>query len=126
MGMFKDLRAISKAGNEIGKTWDPAAQMRRGTAQMQVAMQARTSAMELASVGESVEVQVLAVRDTGTQLNLQPMFELDLLVTRIGQPPYPVTIRQVVSMVQMGRLVPGAVLPARIDPANPSTVLLSL
>jgi hypothetical protein len=129
MGMFKDLRAIQKAGGEIGKTYDPAAQMRRGKAQMQVAMQAlsqQTSAMELASSGESVEVQVLAARDTGTQLNLQPMFALDLLVLRAGQPPYPVTIRQVVSMVQAGRVVPGAVLPARIDPANPATVLLGL
>jgi hypothetical protein len=129
MGMFKDLRAISKAGHEIAKNYDPAAQMRRGKAQMQVAMQAlsqQTSALELASSGESVEVQVLAVRDTETQLNLQPMVELDALVTRAGRPPYPVTIRQVISMVQMGRIVPGAILPARIDPANPATVLLGL
>jgi hypothetical protein len=129
MGMFSDLRSISRIGHDIGKTWDPGAQMRKGTAQMQVAMQAlsqQTSAMELTATGESVEVQVLAARDTGTQLNLQPMFELDLLVTRLGLPPYPVTIRQVVSMVHAGRIVPGAVLPARIDPTDPGTVLLGL
>jgi hypothetical protein len=127
--MFKDLYKINKAAGEIGKTWDPAAQMRRGMAQMQVAQQAlaqQTSAFTLSETGERAEAQVLAARDTGTQLNLQPMFELDLLVTRPGLPPYPVTIRQVVALAQIGQVTPGATLPVVIDPADPQHILLGL
>src|SRR5262249_48388022 len=112
--MLKDLYRINKASGELGKTWDPAAQMRRGIAQMQVASQAleqQVASYTLSDKGERAEAQVLDLRETGMQLNLQPMFELDLMVLRPGLPPYPVTIRQVVSLAHAGMVVPGATLP---------------
>ena len=127
MGFLKDLNKLNKQAKEIDKTWDPGAQMQAGLASMQAAndmLDQQTAPAQLATTGETATAQVLATRDTGTQLNMQPVLEIDLLVTREGSPPYPVTLRQVVALAQLGRLVPGAALSVRVDPANPQTVLL--
>jgi hypothetical protein len=127
--MFKDIRKLQKQAKEIDKTWDPGAQMREGIGRMQAAqatLAQQTAATQLATTGERADAQVLAARDTGTQLNFQPMFEIDLLVTRTGQPPYPVSVRQVVPLASTGRVVPGATLPAMVDPTDPTTVLLTI
>ena len=91
MGFLKDISALKKQAKEIDKTFDPGAQMRAGKERMAAAQQwmaQQTVATQLASTGERADAQVVASRDTGTQLNLQPMIELQLLVTRAGQPPY--------------------------------------
>jgi hypothetical protein len=129
MGMFKDIRKLQRQAKEIDKTWDPAAQMREGMQRMQAAQSAiaqQTAAVQLGANGERADAQVLAARDTGTQLNHQPMLDVDLLVTRAGQPPYPVTVRQTVSVTNVGRLVPGASIAVMVDPADPTTVMLGL
>jgi hypothetical protein len=129
MGFFKDINTLKKQAKEIDKTWDPGAQMRAGKERMAAAQEMlaqQTAAAQLATTGETAEAQVVASRDTGTQINLQPMLELDLLVMRQGQPPYPATVRQVVANAQLGLLTPGATISVRVDPANPSTVLLGI
>lgn len=129
MGMFKDIRKLQKQAKEIDKTWDPAAQMREGMQRMQAAQSAiaqQTVAVQLGANGERADAQVLAARDTGTRLDHQPMLDVDVLVTRAGQPPYPVTVRQTVSVANVGRLVPGASIPVMVDPADPTTVMLGL
>jgi hypothetical protein len=55
---------------------------------------------------------------------VQPIVELDVLVTRGAEPPYPVTIRQMIPSAQPGLVAPGATIAVKVDPANPSTVLL--
>jgi hypothetical protein len=125
MGFFKDLKKLSKQSKEISKDWDPAAQMRQATAAIQAStelMAQQTAAAALASSGESATAQVNAARDAGAMVNMQPMMEIDLLVLPEGRPPYPVTVRQVVPMAQIGRVAPGTRLSVRIDPEDQSAI----
>jgi hypothetical protein len=129
MGIFKDLSALKKQAKEIDKTFDVGASMRDGKERMAAASQMlaqQTVAAQLATTGEVAEAQIVGSRDTGTQINLQPVLELDLLVMRQGQPPYPATVRQMVANAQLGLVAPGSTVSVRIDPANPATVLLGI
>jgi hypothetical protein len=129
MGFLKDINTLKKQAKEIDKTFDPGAQMRAGKERMAAAQQMmaqQTTAAQLASTGERADAQVVASRDTGTQINLQPMLEIELLVMRQGQPPYPATVRQMVPNSQLGLVAPGSTLSVWVDPANPSTVLLGI
>jgi hypothetical protein len=90
MGFLKDINTLKKQAKGIDKTFDPGAQMRAGKEKMAAASEMlaqQTLAAQLATSGERAEAQVVAARDTGTQINMQPMLELDLLVMRTGQPP---------------------------------------
>lgn len=125
MGFMKDLRKLSKQSEEISKDWDPAAQMREASAAIEATsamMAQQTAAAGLAASGEPATAQVSSARDTGTLANLQPVVEIDLLIYREGQPPYPATLRQIIPMSQVGRLVPGTQLPVKVDPADPAAV----
>ena len=125
MGFLKDLKKMSKQSKEASKDWDPAAQMRQASAALEATsemMAQQTGAAELAESGEPATAQVNAAHDTGTLANLQPVMEIDLLIFAEGQPPYPVTMRQIVPLAQIGRLVPGTRLPVKIDPADPGSV----
>jgi hypothetical protein len=130
MGFFKDISALKKQAKELDKTFDPGAQMRAAKERMQAAQEMlarQTAAAQLATTGEHAGAQVLAARDTGTQINMQPMLELDLLVMRQqGQPPYPATVTQIVAQSQLGLVAPGSTVLVRIDPADPSKVLLGI
>lgn len=119
MGFFKDIRTIQKKAKEIDKTFDPGAQMAQSLQAMQeasLAMDQQTAAARLAVNGEPATAQVSAARDTGHLLNNQPIVELSLLVFLEGQPPYPVNVRQIVPLTQLGRLTPGARLAVKVDP----------
>jgi hypothetical protein len=129
MGFLKDINTLKKQAKEIDKTFDPGAQMREGKQRMAAAqemMAQQTAAMQLATTGEDATAQVVAARDTGTQINLQPILEIDLLVMRDGQPPYPATVRQMVAQAQLGLIAAGSTVSVRVDPANPATVLLGI
>ena len=129
MGFLKDINTLKKQAKEIDKTFDPGAQMREGKLRMAAAqemMAQQTAAISLATTGEDATAQVVAARDTGTQINLQPVLEIDLLVMRDGQPPYPATVRQMVAQAQLGLIAAGSTVTVRVDPANPATVLLGL
>jgi hypothetical protein len=119
MGFFKDVRKLQKQAKEIDKTWDPGASMAQAVQAMQSAgsmMEQQTLAARLAVEGEAASAQVNAARDTGQSVNMQPVIEISLLVFLEGQPPYPVTLQQVVPMAQMGRLTPGTRLEVKVDP----------
>jgi hypothetical protein len=103
--------------------------MRAGKERMAAAQQMmaqQTVAAHLATSGERAEAQVVASRNTGTQINMQPMLELDLLVMPAGQPPYPATVKQLIPQSQLGLVAPGSAVSVWVDPANPSTVLLGI
>jgi hypothetical protein len=129
MGFLKDINTLKQQAKEIDKTFDPGAQMREGKLRMAAAqemMAQQTAAMQLATTGEDATAQVVAARDTGTQINLQPVLEVDLLVMRTGQPPYPATVRQMVAQAQLGLVAAGSTVSVRVDPANPAAVLLGI
>ena len=125
MGFLKDVRKLTKQAKEIDKTFDPGAQMRQAQEAMQsasVMMEQQTAAARLAATGDPATAQVNLARDTGQMINMQPVIELNLLVFLEGQPPYPVTLRQVVPLAQMGRLTSGSRLAVKVDPAARETV----
>ncbi len=68
--------------------------------------------------------QVTAIQDTGTRINESPVVELDLMVTVAGREPYPVKHRQVISPVVMANFQPGSTFPVRVDPQDPSKVII--
>jgi hypothetical protein len=127
MGFFKDVNELRKMGKEASRNFDAKATMANGMAQMQAAqnmLAQHTVATQLAGNGEPATAQVLAARDTGTMINMQPVLEIDLLVSRDGQPPYPATVSQMIPNAQLGTVAPGATLAVKVDPSNPQTVLI--
>jgi hypothetical protein len=125
VGFVKDIRKLQKQAKEASQGWDPGAQMRQTREAMEAAgamMEQQAAAATLAATGDPATAQVNAARDTGQMINLQPVVELSLLVFRAGQPPYPVTLRQIVPVSHMGRLLPGTRLAVKVDPQAPETV----
>jgi len=125
VGFFKDIRTLKKQAKEIDKTWDPGAQMAQSLQAMQEAslvMEQQTVAARLAVDGEPATAQVNLARDTGQLLNQQPVVEIGLLVFLEGQPPYPLTVRQIVPLTQVGRLTPGSRLSVKVDPKARETL----
>jgi membrane protease subunit (stomatin/prohibitin family) len=130
MGFFKSLRQLNKQAKEIDRNAGPMDQRMAGAlASMQQAnalMAQQTAAFQAAADPAAVtgSAQILASRDTGMRMNLDPTLQLDLLVTLPGQPPYPATVTATVSMAHLGRVQPGGVVTVRVDPATPAAVHL--
>jgi hypothetical protein len=132
VGFFKSLHRLTKQAEEIDRAAGPMDQ-RLDAAMAQLQQAQAFMAQQTASAGAAVDPaavagdgQVVAVRDTGARLNMDPALDVDLLVTLPGQPPYPVTTRAVVSLAHLGRVQPGATLPVRVNPATPQLVHLDV
>jgi hypothetical protein len=131
MGFFKDLRQLHDTGAEMQK----ASGRRSGFAGLKDAVaesnqmlqglqQGSADAQRLMMTGTVATGIIKAVRDTGTLVNNSPMVEFDLDVTVPGQPPYPVTHRQIVNQLQIPSIQPGNPVPLRVDPMDANTVLI--
>jgi len=129
MGMFKSMRDLQKQSKEIQKNWDVGAQLNDAQARMAAAndmMAQQTAAANIAATGVDATASIIALRDSGTQVNFQPMCEIDLTVMPDGLPPYPVTIKQVVMQTQLAFLTPGKNVKVKVDPNNPATVFIDM
>jgi hypothetical protein len=131
MGVFKNMRDLQKQARDIERSMPPAGE-RMAAAQARMAnlnqmMAAQTQAASAAASGaaERRSVTITGMRQTG-MMNFQPIVEFDLTVLPDDRPPYPVTISQPVSPMQIGQLRAGLTLEASVDPANPSAVWLDL
>ena len=130
MGFFKSLHTLTKQAKEIDRAAGPMDQrLGQAMAQMQQAqaLMAQATAAGQAAVDPGAvtgQAQVVAARDTGMRVNLDPTLEIDLLVTLPGRPPYPVTVRSVVSVAHVGRVTPGGQIQCRVNPATPELVHL--
>lgn len=125
MGFLKDMRKLSKQAKEVSKDWDPGAQLEAASATLEATNEMiaqQTAAARLAVSGTPAVGQVNAARDTGALVNMQPVMEIDFLILPEAWPPYPVSVRQIVPMAQIGRLAPGTRLSVKIDPADPNAV----
>jgi len=58
-------------------------------------------------------------------VNENPQVEMDLQVTVEGLPPYTATHRQVIAQIAIPQFQPGATVPVRVDPEDPSSVLIA-
>jgi len=119
MGFFKDVRQLSKMGKEMSKDFDPASQLRDASNQMrQMAAQ-----NELLVTGTPAEATVIALRDTGMEVNLQPVIEVDLTVFPAAGVAFPATATMQ-GHAQLATLSRGATVRVRYDPADPTIVAI--
>jgi hypothetical protein len=138
MGMFKNMRDLQKTAHEIEKSMPPVGERMRAAqdrmanasqmmaAQTQAANGAAAAAAGLAN-GTSVRrtVMITSMRQVG-QINFDLLIEFELTVMPAGMPPYPATMQQPISQMQIGQLRPGLSLQAAIDPSNPAAIWLDL
>jgi hypothetical protein len=131
MGFFKSMRDLTQMGKEIERNAPPPGQ-RLAEAQAKMAglsemMAAQTqqanTAMAAAASGVDMTATITGMRQVGT-VNFDPMMEFELTVIPSGLPPYPATVRQTISQMQMVQLRPGASARVKVDPNNPSAVWL--
>jgi hypothetical protein len=82
-------------------------------------------ARRLLQIGRRGLATVVAVRQTGIDVDDNPQAELQLQVAVDGVDPYEVTHRQVISRVAIDSFWPGAKVPIRVDPQDPRNVLVA-
>jgi hypothetical protein len=82
-------------------------------------------ARRLLQVGRRGLATVVAVRQTGVDVDDNPQAELQLQVAVDGADPYEVTHRQVISRVAIDSFWPGAKVPIRVDPQDPRNVIVA-
>lgn len=138
MGMLKNMRDLQKQAKQIEASMPPvadrmaAAQERMAranqmmAAQTQAANAAAAAAAGLAN-GTAVRrnVMISNMRQVG-MINFDLLVEFEVTVMADGMPPYPATIQQPVSQMEIGRIRPGMTLQGAVDPANPTAVWLDL
>jgi hypothetical protein len=78
----------------------------------------------LLATGLSGSATVTGLTQTGMYLNENPQVAIDMLVDVGGRTPYPVTRKEFVPLILLGRLSSGAPLPVRVDRANPQRVVI--
>lgn len=74
--------------------------------------------------GTPAKARILAVRDTGGRLNSNPSIEFDLEVTPAAGAPFKATTRAIVSVVDLPRFQPGAIIDVRYDTTAPGSVAI--
>jgi hypothetical protein len=130
MGMFKDMRDLSKAGNQMKKERGGSLKMMKdGLAQANEMVQGVQADQELAErlANEGVDgtATIVSMQATGATINMQPelLFQLNLDVNGSSSE---VTHKQVVSPAVIGQLQPGAQVPVRVDPNDHSALMIGL
>lgn len=76
--------------------------------------------------GVSASAEVLKIWDTGVRLNDNPVVGFRLLVTLEDGTAYEAEAKNVISIVHIYQVQPGAVVPVKIDPDNPELVALDI
>lgn len=130
MGMFKDMRDLSKAGKQMQKDRGGSLKMMKdGLAQANQALQQVQSdqalAEKLANEGVDGTATIGQMVATGKQVNMQPELQFQLTVDVNGTQSE-VTHTQVVSPAIIGQLQPGAQVPVKVDPNDHSQLMIGL
>ncbi len=142
MGIFDDFGRLIDAGAKtprpsLSESLKQAADAAEQAAAFQQAAAAGTTGMTAGAPGfnpfENAAAYNSAVRgsgvvkaitDTGQKFDVTPIYDITLDVTIDGKPPYEVVHRQMIAAAALGNWQPGKVITLRVDPANPSTVML--
>jgi len=82
---------------------------------------------DLQTTGVSTRAEILETWETGIKVNGEPVIGLKVRVTPAGVAPYEATIKRVlISQLEIPQFQPGAVIPVRYDPKDPSRVAIDL
>jgi hypothetical protein len=134
MGLFKDMKNLQKQAKEmtppehrgIGGSFrmmkDGVAQANQVMGDMAGEAQKAQHLMANGKVGTAV---VSEIRQTGTFVNENPQVEIDLNVAVEGMPAYTVTHRQVIAQIAIPQFQPGATVPVRVDPQDPTSLIIA-
>jgi hypothetical protein len=130
MGMFKDMRDLSKTGKQMKKERGGSLKMMKdGLAQANQAVQQVQGDQELAERlandgidGTATIIQMVA---TGQTINMQPQLQFQMSVDVNGDVSA-VTHTQVVSPAIIAQLQPGAQVPVKVDPSDHSQLMIGL
>ncbi|HKH13851.1 MAG TPA: DUF3592 domain-containing protein [Solirubrobacterales bacterium] len=124
MGMFKDMRDLNKMSKqyERPKLKDALSQSKDALQQVQAD---QATAERLANEGVDAQATVNMLQATGKNVNYQPEIQFDLTVNVNGHESQ-VNHTQVVSPAMLGQLQPGATVPVKVDPNDPSQLVIGL
>jgi hypothetical protein len=130
MGMFKDMRDLSKAGKQMQKDRGGSFKMMKdGLAQANQAVQQvqgdQELAEKLANDGVDGTATIIQMVATGQTINMQPQLQFQMSVDVNGSVST-VTHTQVVSPAIIGQLQPGAQVPVKVDPSDHSKLMIGL
>ncbi len=130
MGMFKDMRDLSKTGKEMKKERGGSLKMMKdGLAQANQAVQQvqgdQELAERLANDGVDGTATIIQMVATGQTINMQPQLQFQMSVDVNGSVST-VTHTQVVSPAIIGQLQPGAEVPVKVDPSDHSKLMIGL
>lgn len=124
MGFLGDINKLNKQAKEMKKDWDPGAQMQDAMAQMKAVNESMADANQAITDGVPGTAQVVAVGASTGMVNMNPMMQVDLLVTSEGGVPRPVSKQLVVPMQHLGRVQAGATLPVLVSQSDPEGVAI--
>ncbi len=129
MGFMKDIKKLSDQGKELrdkhpvkDQLANAQASMANANAMMANMAQASAAATQAMTNGVDATATVTAARQTGTQMNFNPVVELDLLVMMPSGVPMPVTRQEAVAQIHLSRCQPGANLKVKVEPTNPNSL----
>lgn len=138
MGIIKGMRDLQKQAKEMERNMPPAgqrmaeAQQRMANMQDMLAQQTQAANMAAAAAsgmadGSSVrrKVTINGMRQVG-MMNFDLLVQFDLTVFPDGMPPYPATVQQAVSQMQIGQIRQGTTLEAAVNRENPEMIWLDL
>jgi hypothetical protein len=138
MGMFKNMRDLNSMAKDIQRNSPPVGQ-RMADAQQRMAnaqamMQATTQSANMAANASAMlasgaavhrDVTITGMRQVG-MINFDPLVQFEVTVMAEGMPPYPATVQQSVSQMQIGQFSQGKSLQAIVETANPTNIWLDL
>jgi hypothetical protein len=130
MGMFKDMRDLSKTGKQMKKERGGSFKMMKdGLAQANEAVQQvqtdQALAEKLANEGVDGTATIVQMQATGKTVNMQPELLFQMTVDVNGSQSQ-VSHTQVVSPAIIGQLQPGAQVPVKVDPNDHSQLMIGL
>jgi hypothetical protein len=76
--------------------------------------------------GEQAQGKVIALNDTGTLVNYNPIVQITVEVTPTTRPAFTASVRQLVPAIKMAQIQPGMTVGVRFDPADMSKVAIEL
>lgn len=131
MGMFRDMKDMvqtvrSDELKELKKKADaqPKRSMLEGVKMANAAYVDPAAYQNTYKAGTAGTAVVNAINDTGMQVNMAPVCELDLTVTVPGKEPYAVKHRQLIAHAALARFQPGATFTVRVDANDPSKLVI--
>lgn len=83
-------------------------------------------ARELLANGLPAQARILALGETGVMVNNNPAVDILMEVQAPNREPWQVKTRMIVSMLRLGSIQPGAIVPVKYSAEDPQQVVIAL